>query len=521
MMPQVFGHALLSLPRLLNPPPALIMSAEPSACRAGVSNDFSDHQKYSIRHRHRPWVIHQRLVALSFFGDLMVVLTALFVSYFLRFETGLASIGVVHPGLTHQSYIGHVVLGGIVMMGLLANFRIQDPRNFLAFRSTVKIIFRSCALWFVVFMSLALMLKIDPSISRVYCLVAMFVAMGYLVVWRWVFYCLVRGSSLGDTLRQKTVFVGWDEGCDVAVERFKGGRGQQLNVLGVVRPQGGVFETEPPEDIPVLGDLNKLRTVIREEAADLVMVVDGATDRTGMLELAETCGREFVDFKLVPNCFQVLVSGLKLESINGMPVLGVGKLPLHHVFNNLVKRALDMMGALVGLVVFAPIMALFGLLVRLESRGPVIYRQVRIGRNGRPFSILKIRSMKLDAEVDGSAGWTVENDPRCLRVGAFMRKWNIDELPQFWNVLMGHMSLVGPRPERPELIDGFKEEIPHYNLRHNVKPGVTGWAQINGLRGDTCLKERVRFDLAYMENWNILLDLQIMFLTFFKRKGAC
>jgi len=160
-------------------------------------------------------------------------------------------------------------------------------------------------------------------------------------------------------------------------------------------------------------------------------------------------------------------------------------------------------------------------LVYLESPGPVIYRQRRIGLNGRSFDIFKIRSMKPDAESAGVPGWTVRDDPRRLKVGAFMREWNIDELPQFMNVLRGEMSLVGPRPERPELIDGFKEEIPHYNVRHNIKPGVTGWAQVHGLRGDTCLRERVKFDLDYIENWNFTLDFQILLMTLYKRHGAC
>jgi lipopolysaccharide/colanic/teichoic acid biosynthesis glycosyltransferase len=143
-----------------------------------------------------------------------------------------------------------------------------------------------------------------------------------------------------------------------------------------------------------------------------------------------------------------------------------------------------------------------------------------MGRNGQPFNILKIRSMRLDAEAGTGVGWTVKGDPRRLRVGAFIRKWNIDEVPQFWNVLKGEMSLVGPRPERPELIANFKDEIPHYNARHNAKPGITGWAQIKGLRGDTDLKERIRADLYYLENWNILLDFQIMALTFRRQMNA-
>jgi exopolysaccharide biosynthesis polyprenyl glycosylphosphotransferase len=196
-------------------------------------------------------------------------------------------------------------------------------------------------------------------------------------------------------------------------------------------------------------------------------------------------------------------------------------MPLHHAFNNAGKRAVDIVGSLIGMVVLAPVMAAFATMVYLESPGSVIYRQRRIGLNGRPFYILKIRSMKLDAEAAGIPGWTVKDDPRRLKVGAFMREWNIDELPQFWNVLRGDMSLVGPRPERPELIESFKEDIPHYNVRHNIKPGVTGWAQVNGLRGDTCLRERVKFDLDYIENWNFILDFQIMLMTLYKRRGAC
>jgi lipopolysaccharide/colanic/teichoic acid biosynthesis glycosyltransferase len=159
-------------------------------------------------------------------------------------------------------------------------------------------------------------------------------------------------------------------------------------------------------------------------------------------------------------------------------------------------------------------------MVWLESRGAVFYRQRRTGIIGKSFDIFKIRSMKLDAEAGKGAQWCQENDPRRLRVGAFMRKYNIDEVPQFWNVLKGEMSLVGPRPERPELIQNFKHQIPHYNARHHAKPGMTGWAQINGLRGDTDLAERIKYDLWYMENWSLFLDFQIMFMTFFKRDNA-
>ena len=500
-------------------PPA--PSAE--ASHATPSPDTQDDipRSYELRHRHRPWVAHQKLVAISFLGDAAVVFVAMMLAYLIRFESNLQHIGVGDPEINLRGYLGHVVFGGLLMLVMLANFRVHDPRNYLAIRRTFTVIVKTCALWLVGFLGLTLILKIDPAISRVYCVIGAVIAMTLLCGWRWFLYCVLRRESFATALRQKAIFVGWNEECSRAIERFSEGRAHQIKVHGIVLPPGAKLDCEPPADVPVLGGYDSFREITRNSGADLIMAVDGCMDRHQMLLLAETCGKEFVDFKLVPSCFQILVSGLQIENFHGMPVLGIGKLPLHHAFNNALKRAIDIVGALVGMVLFAPVIAVFCLMVRLESKGPVFYKQRRIGLNGRPFHILKIRSMKLDAEAAGTPGWTVKDDPRRLKVGSFMREWNIDELPQFLNVLRGEMSLVGPRPERPELIEGFKEEIPHYNVRHNIKPGVTGWAQVNGLRGDTCLRERVKFDLDYIENWNFFLDLQIMVMTFFSRKGAC
>jgi exopolysaccharide biosynthesis polyprenyl glycosylphosphotransferase len=476
---------------------------------------------YSLRHRHRPWVLHQKLVITSFLGDAMVVSLSLMAAYLVRFETVLSGIGVADPSITLQSYLGHVVLGSVFLLVLLGNLRMHDPRNFLAFRRLAKLIGKSCLVWLAGYLGLTLILKIEPPVSRIYCLLAATIAFVLLTGWRWVLHHVYRRESIARGLRQKVLFIGWNSECLRAVQRFQDGRGDQFEVLGTVAPPSGVFSEAPPAGVRQIKNGGPLRSVLRDSGADIVMAVDGDVDRASLVELADICGREFIDFKLVPSCFQILISGLELQSIKGLPVLGIGKLPLHHAFNNAAKRMLDIIGGIAGLVLSAPVMAVFVVLVYLESPGAVLYRQRRIGIDGRPFYILKIRSMKLDAESAGKPGWTVQDDPRRLRIGAFMRKWNIDELPQFWNVVTGDMSLVGPRPERPELIEDFKEEIPHYNVRHSIKPGLTGWAQVNGLRGDTCLRERVKFDLDYIEHWNFLLDLKIMALTLMTRKGAC
>lgn len=200
----------------------------------------------------------------------------------------------------------------------------------------------------------------------------------------------------------------------------------------------------------------------------------------------------------------------------------LASIPSHNHYllgDSALKRALDIVGAIVGLILAAPLMLLFGLLIYRESPGSVIYSQRRVGKNGKLFTIYKLRSMKLDSEAKG-AGWTVENDPRCLKIGKLIRAWNIDEVPQFWNVLKGDMSLVGPRPERPEHIDRLREEIPGWDKRLAVKPGLTGLAQVNGWRGDTDLNERLRNDVAYIQDGNLPMDLIIMARTFINTENA-
>jgi exopolysaccharide biosynthesis polyprenyl glycosylphosphotransferase len=227
-----------------------------------------------------------------------------------------------------------------------------------------------------------------------------------------------------------------------------------------------------------------------------------------------------IGFQLVPDYFPALNASLQIQTVSGVPLLGVNQLPLDRTLNRALKRTLDIVGALIGIVGSALILPWFCALVFIESPGPIIFRQKRTSRSGRAFHIYKIRSMRLDAESRTGAVWCKKEDPRRLRIGTFMRKWNIDELPQFLNVLTGDMSLVGPRPERPELIERFKEEIPNYNARHEVRAGLTGWAQIHGWRGDTDLRKRIEADLYYMENWSVMLDLYCIAATFFRTKNA-
>jgi exopolysaccharide biosynthesis polyprenyl glycosylphosphotransferase len=250
------------------------------------------------------------------------------------------------------------------------------------------------------------------------------------------------------------------------------------------------------------------------------VLADTSIQSDDIQRLVVFCQRQSLDFKMIPAYFPALSSGLQVRTLNGVPLLGVIQLPLDKALNRVAKRLVDIVGSLVGLVLSAPVIAFFGLLVYIESPGPIFFRQLRMSRSGRTFYIYKIRSMKPDAEVGSGAIWAKRDDPRRLKIGAFMRRWNIDELPQFLNVLTGEMSIVGPRPERPELVERFKDTIQNYNARHEVKSGLTGWAQINGFRGDTDLRKRVEHDLYYLENWSLFLDAYIIGGTVFKYKNA-
>ncbi|MGB1286765.1 MAG: undecaprenyl-phosphate glucose phosphotransferase [Aggregatilineales bacterium] len=263
--------------------------------------------------------------------------------------------------------------------------------------------------------------------------------------------------------------------------------------------------------IPVLGIYPDLPDLIDSCHIEQVIIALPNAKRAELVELVTLCQRGQVDIKVYPDIFAYMAGEMNLDDLGGTPLLTVRDIALRGWKLSL-KRGLDIFGALSGLIFLSPLFLLTALILWLEDHGPIFYTQIRMGLDGRPFPMVKFRSMRVDAESAGP-GWTTENDPRVTRLGTFMRKSNWDEIPQLINVLLGHMSLVGPRPERPVYVQEFREHIPRYMERHREKAGMTGWAQVNGLRGDTSIAERTTFDLWYVENWSLLLDIKIIFWT--------
>ena len=229
--------------------------------------------------------------------------------------------------------------------------------------------------------------------------------------------------------------------------------------------------------------------------------------------MLQLMARECVETKLVPDILQYATLKASLEDLDGTPVINLSQVPLQG-WNSLVKRGMDIAIALVALLVLLPFFPILALAIWLEDKGPIFYRQERMGLDGKSFMILKFRSMRIDAEASSGPVWAVKDDPRRTRVGSFLRRWSFDELPQIWNVLVGDMSIVGPRPERPTFVREFKHKIPQYMIRHRVKAGITGWAQVHGWRGNTSIKKRIQYDLYYIENWSLGLDCKILWMTF-------
>jgi len=263
--------------------------------------------------------------------------------------------------------------------------------------------------------------------------------------------------------------------------------------------------------LSVVGTTREVRELLGRHDVDTVFLALPVEAHRTMLRILQDVGNEMIDIRFVPDVFQFVTFKAGVEDFDGLPVINLTQMPLEG-WNSLVKRSMDVVLSGLGLAALAVLYPLIALAIWIEDRGPVFYAQERMGLDGRLFRMLKFRSMRVDAEESG-AQWARENDPRRTRVGAFLRKTSLDELPQLINVFLGDMSLVGPRPERPEFVHEFKEKFPQYMLRHRVRSGITGWAQVHGWRGNTSLSKRIEYDLYYIENWSVGLDVKILWLT--------
>ncbi len=310
------------------------------------------------------------------------------------------------------------------------------------------------------------------------------------------------------------LLVGYSRATEEYIKRINANPQWGYVVRGILDdhvPAGTLYK-----GVKVLGTIENLLYILPENKLDEIAITLSLKDYDNLEHIVDLCEKSGVHTKFIPDYNSLFPSRPYTEDLMGLPVINIRYVPLTNTLNWWMKRLVDVLVSLVGLVVASPVMLIAAIAVGCTSRGPVIFKQERIGLHNKPFRMYKFRTMEVQKPSAEQKGWTTKNDPRVTKVGKFLRRTSIDELPQLFNILKGDMSVVGPRPERPQFVEQFKEEIPRYMVKHQVRPGLTGWAQINGYRGDTSIKKRIEYDIFYIENWTMSFDIKIMFLTIFR-----
>lgn len=310
------------------------------------------------------------------------------------------------------------------------------------------------------------------------------------------------------------LLIGYSRAAEEYINRINANPQWGYVVRGILDdriPSGTVYK-----GVKVVGRIENIKYILPENKLDEIAITLALEDYDNLEYIVDICEKSGVHTKFIPDYTSLVPSHPYTEDLVGLPVINIRYVPLTNTLNWVLKRLVDIIGSLVGIIIASPIMVVSALAVRFTSPGPVLFKQERVGLHNKPFNMYKFRTMEMQKPSAEQKAWTVKDDPRVTKVGKFLRRTSLDELPQLFNILLGEMSLVGPRPERPQFVEKFKDEIPRYMIKHQVRPGLTGWAQVNGYRGDTSIRKRVEYDLYYIENWTLAFDIKIMFLTIFK-----
>ncbi|MEZ3502637.1 MAG: undecaprenyl-phosphate glucose phosphotransferase [Lachnospiraceae bacterium] len=310
------------------------------------------------------------------------------------------------------------------------------------------------------------------------------------------------------------IFVGYSSAAEAFIDRIYANPQWGYRVKGILDDNKEIGYTY--KGVSILGTTDELETILENNRLDEIALTLGLQEYYKLKRIVAICEKSGVHTKFVPDYNDIIPTRPYTEDLIGLPVVNIRHVPLTNTFNMVCKRAMDIVGSVFAIIIFSPVMLVTAVLVKTTSKGPLIYKQERVGLHNQTFQMYKFRSMEVQSAKSEKKAWTVRNDPRVTYIGKIIRRTSIDELPQLFNILKGDMSLVGPRPERPFFVEKFREEIPRYMVKHQVRPGLTGWAQVNGYRGDTSIKKRIEYDLYYIENWTMGLDIKILFLTFFK-----
>lgn len=427
--------------------------------------------------------------------DAGIIGATYFFSWYLRFKSGLfvQDAGVL-PAKTYFSALFLIIPGYLLLYSI---FQLYMPRRVKSYRKELMDIIRANGIGFMIFILVLYFIKQEHFSRQMLC-IFFFINLSLEFASRYLIRTILWKMRKQGLNQKHILMIGESQMAEQYMDRLR------------ENPKWGY------QVFAHLKDEEKLERILEGNELDEVVIALRAEDYGKLERIVDVCEKAGVHTKMIPDFGNVISTRPYIEDVQGIPVIHVRRVPLNIMRNRVAKRAVDLIGATVAIILFSPVMLLTVLVVALTEEGSVIYRQERVGLHNQVFYMYKFRSMIMQDEEKEKAEWSTRNDPRITPVGKLIRRTSIDELPQLFNVLKGEMSLVGPRPERPQFVQKFRDEIPRYMVKHQVRPGMTGWAQINGYRGDTSIEKRIEYDLYYIENWTMVFDMKILILTIFK-----
>ena len=442
--------------------------------------------------------------------DILIFLFSMSDAYFIRF------LFYNGPRIQIDFYLKISIIAIPIYLLVYNYFQLYESYRTKRLMIEISRIIKANMLGIILIVVLSFLFK-EVNISRLVILIFGFINTFLMILSRVLIRKALRVMRSKGYNIKRMLIVGYNDLSIQFVKKITANKNLGYEVVGFLSDK---LESEHSEDkLPVtgfLGPFRELEKVITAKSVDEAVVALEYDQYSLLPDIIETCERAGTKVSVIPFYTKYLPARPYIDEVEGLPVINIRKIPLDNLINNWIKRLFDFFAALFLIILISPLLMITTVLVKLTSPGPVFYKQERVGLNKKNFMMYKFRSMRVATDGSDKTAWTKKDDPRKTKFGSFMRKYNIDELPQFFNVLGGSMSLVGPRPEIPYHVYNFKEEIPLYMVKHQVRPGITGWAQVNGFRGDTSIKGRIEHDIYYIENWSFLFDIKILLMTVFK-----
>ena len=446
----------------------------------------------------------------KYFNRLYVLLDALIIAA----SYGLSwMIKFYDDGVTMMNHMYIVGLLCIIPMYLIlyAVFNVYSPKRVQTVKEEIGNIVKSNTMGLVIFI-MALYMLHQPHFSRQMMFIFYVINNAAEIIFRNCIRWVLRKIRNRGFNQKHILLVGYSRAAEGYIDRIKTNPQWGYHIMGILDDKVAAGTKYRGEQ--VIGKIKLLQNMLSENELDEIAITLGIAEYSKLEDIVAICEKSGVHTKFIPDYNNFIPTRPYTEDLLGLPVINIRRVPLNGGFNRFIKRASDIVGSFLLIILFSPVMLAVALAVRFSSKGPVIYKQERVGLHNRNFVMYKFRSMKI--ERCDELHFTTQNDDRTTGIGRFIRRCSLDELPQLFNVLKGDMSLVGPRPERPEFVEKFREQIPRYMIKHQVRPGMTGWAQINGYRGNTSIRKRIEYDLYYIENWTFWFDIVILFQTIFK-----